>query len=226
MPMAINMTDQTGLLRLMAWLSPVFPTGGFSYSSGLETAVQSGQLADQEALRHWLKIKLDHGSLRNDAILLAEAWRSCANPSSLADVTELALSRAGCRERYLELTAQADAFAATIKHWPDLSELDMPKPCAICVAVGAVAGFARLDLSQTLIAYLHSIVSSQAQAAIRLSLVGQSGAAQILAQLEPSIVTAAEFAEQSSLDDLGSATIAAEVMAMNHEYLPGRMFRS
>ncbi|MEP1208812.1 MAG: urease accessory UreF family protein [Rhizobiaceae bacterium] len=220
------MTEQTALLRLMAWLSPVFPTGGFAYSSGLETAVQAGMIGDQQQMRQWLESNLSDGSLRNDAILLADSWRNHSSEPALAATAELALGLAGSKERYLEITAQGQAFASTITNWPELATLDLPAPCPLCVSVGAAAGFCGLNLSQTLVAYLHSVVTSQVQAAIRLSVLGQSGAAQILAQLEPVITTLAVEAETSTLDDLGSTAIAMEVMAMDHQYLEGRMFRS
>ena len=226
MPTATTMTDQQGLLRLMAWLSPVFPTGGFAYSSGLETAVEAGLVHERESLQHWLKNKLEHGAIRNDAILLAEAWRGCQDREVLIELSDLALAMSGSRERHLELTAQAEAFSTTIGNWPDLANLHIPQPSALCVAVGAAAGFVGIDLRQSLIAYLHSVVSAQVQAAIRLSVLGQTGAAQILSGLEPVLSRLAEASETSTANDLGSATIAAEIMAMNHEHLQGRMFRS
>lgn len=223
---ATTMTDQKGMLRLMAWLSPVFPTGGFAYSSGLETAVDAGLVHDRASLQNWLETKLDHGAIRNDAILLAEAWRGCRDGERLTELSELALAMSGSRERHLELTAQAEAFSATIGNWPDLADLQIPQPSALFVAVGAAAGFAGIDLRQSLIAYLHSVVSTQVQAAIRLSILGQTAAAQILANLEPGLSTLAETSQSSTTNDLGSATIGAEIMAMNHEHLQGRMFRS
>ena len=48
------MIDDLDLARLMAWLSPVFPTGGFAYSSGLETAVAEGLVKDEADLLNWL----------------------------------------------------------------------------------------------------------------------------------------------------------------------------
>src|SRR5262245_17591691 len=65
------------LLRLQSWLSPAFPTGSYSYSHGLEAAVESKQVHDRGSLVDWLDADLRYGSPRNDAIFFVEAWR-CA----------------------------------------------------------------------------------------------------------------------------------------------------
>ena len=57
-------------LLLQAWLSPAFPVGSFAYSHGLEAAVEAGDIADAATLRQWLLDLVEHGSLRNDMILL------------------------------------------------------------------------------------------------------------------------------------------------------------
>ncbi|MEN3977074.1 urease accessory protein UreF [Emcibacter sp. SYSU 3D8] len=69
-------TDRLHLLRLQAWLSPSFPIGGFSYSHGLEQAVQRGWVHDRESLVDWLDADLRHGAGRSDAILMAGAYRA------------------------------------------------------------------------------------------------------------------------------------------------------
>ena len=56
------------LLRQQAWLSPVFPTGAYSYSHGLEWAVEVGHVQDRKTLVDWLEADLRYGSGRNEAI--------------------------------------------------------------------------------------------------------------------------------------------------------------
>ena len=224
--MAITMTNMAGFLRLLSWLSPVFPTGGFAYSFGLEAARQTNLVTNEVELGEWLSSLLHHGSLRNDALLLAEAFGDHDNSGALTNTAELALALAGSAERYLESTAQGDAFIDAVQSWPEMNETPFPQPCPLSVAVGVAAGQSRLDLQHTMNAYLHSFITNQVQAAIRLSIIGQSAAARLLAQLEPVILAVADNAENGSLDDLGSATVMADIMAMKHEELSGRMFRS
>src|SRR5216684_9269876 len=66
----------SALLRLQSWLSPAFPTGSYSYSHGLEWAVEVGCIKDREGLVDWLEADLCYGSGRNEAIFFSEAWRS------------------------------------------------------------------------------------------------------------------------------------------------------
>src|SRR5262245_44731246 len=49
------------LYRLMTWLSPAYPVGAFSYSSGLEWAVEAGDVNDAESLQDWLAVVIGQG---------------------------------------------------------------------------------------------------------------------------------------------------------------------
>ncbi len=220
------MFDTAGLVRLLSWLSPVFPTGNFAYSSGLEAAVQSHIVSNEAELGEWLTDVLRYGALRNDALLIANAFANCNDLNAQNATAELALALAGCAERYLESTAQGEAFVQAVRNWPGMAEMSFPQPCPLAVSIGVAAGRSGLDLQHTLNAYLHSFVTNQVQAAIRLSVLGQSGAGRLLAHLEPVILSRSEAAAISSLDDMGSATMMADIMAMKHEELQGRLFRS
>ncbi len=101
-----------------------------------------------------------------------------------------------------------------------------PRGAPLCVAVGTACGLQAIALEDGLAAFLHAFVANQLQAAIRLSVTGQRGAAKLLAELEPAIEQTAARAASSTLDDLGSATILADIAAMNHETLEPRLFLS
>jgi urease accessory protein len=98
--------DNAGLYRLMTWLSPGYPVGAFSYSHGLEYAVEEGTVTDAETLRAWLADLLRFGSGRNDAILFCHAYEAAQQASALAEVAALAAAFAASSERHLETTAQ------------------------------------------------------------------------------------------------------------------------
>src|SRR6516225_1594648 len=84
------------LLRLQSWLSPAFPTGAYSYSHGLEAAVESRQVHDRASLTDWLDADLRYGSARNEAIFFIESWR-CAAAGDRARLLEIAEVAAACR---------------------------------------------------------------------------------------------------------------------------------
>src|SRR5262249_44363847 len=83
-------------LRLQSWLSPAFPTGSYSYSHGLEWAVEAGHIHDRRSLVDWLEADLCYGSGRNEAIFFLEAWR-CAVADDRAKLLEIAEMAGGPR---------------------------------------------------------------------------------------------------------------------------------
>jgi len=112
-----TMTEPAHLLRLLAWLSPAFPTGGYAYSHGLEWAVEAGDVHDGDTLRDWLADVLAQGSGRNDAILLRHAHRACDDKDALSDIMALAAAAVPGRERRNETLAQGTAFLLAALPW-------------------------------------------------------------------------------------------------------------
>lgn len=221
------MTDRSAaLLRLMTWLSPVFPVGGFSYSHGLEQAAHEQRVTDADSLEQWLVQLIELGSGWNDAVLFAESWRRASEDGDLAEIAALAEALAGSAERHREAVLQGTAFLSASAAWPQAVAARLPADCPYCVAVGAVAGAHGVGLADALAAFLQAFTSNLIQAAIRLGVIGQSDAVAILARLEALLLATARRASASSLDDLGTATVLSEIMAMRHETLYSRMFRS
>ena len=89
----------------MTWLSPSFPVGAFSYSSGLEWAVEAGDVVDVDTLVDWLSAMLSDGAGFCDAVFMAHAHRraSASDLAGLAEVAELAAAMVPSRERQLEI---------------------------------------------------------------------------------------------------------------------------
>ncbi|MEZ5807614.1 MAG: urease accessory UreF family protein [Zhengella sp.] len=215
--------SQSALLRLMSWLSPVFPTGGFAYSAGLEQAVADGLVAKAGSLEAWIEAQLVHGAARNDAIVMAQAWHFEQRGEDPRPLADLAVALAGSAERHRETLDQGEAFLAAAAHWfADILPRGLPLP----IAVGLACGRGAVPVRPALAAYLNTLVSNQLQCAIRLSVTGQDGAARLLAVLEPVIDSVAEAAAGATLDDLGSFALNAEIASMNHETLQPRLFLS
>ncbi|MER8650673.1 urease accessory protein UreF [Mesorhizobium sp. M0615] len=228
------MTDQPSgiaLLRLMAWLSPAFPVGGFAYSHGLEPAVQDGLVADTASLAFWLETLVEMGSGWNDAVLFAESWRRARDggdlhEGDLHEIADLAEALAGSRERHTETMLQGAAFLKAAAAWANPVLGRLPAECAYCVAVGAVAGGNGIALQDAMSAFLQAFFSNLVQAAIRLGIVGQTDAMALLAGFEPLALSTAARAAGSTLDDLGGCAFISDIMAMKHETQYSRLFRS
>jgi urease accessory protein len=216
----------TALLRLMAWLSPAFPVGSFSYSHGLERAVHDGLVRNAADLQEWLTALIEYGSGWNDAVLFAEAMRRAEAGGDIAELADLGEALAGSAERHMETMQQGAAFAVAAGAWSSDGLVSLPENCPYCVAVGALAGSTRLPRAQALAAFLQAFCSNLVQAAIRLGVIGQTDGVKTLATLEPLIVATAERGARSSLDELGSATLMSEIAAMRHETQYSRLFRS
>jgi urease accessory protein len=232
-PTDISESEAASLYRLMTWLSPSFPVGAFSYSSGLEWAVEAGDITDAASLRQWLASMLVNGAGICDGIFLAHAYRaaSSGDDALLADIVELASAFAPSRERHLETTAQGRAFieiARAAWHNALLDRLITSCKAAIVypVAVGLVSAAHAIPLAPTLHAFLHAVTSNWISAGARLVPLGQTDSQRVLAQLEPDVAATGKRALVASLDDLGSATFRADLASMRHETQYTRLFRS
>jgi urease accessory protein len=216
------------LVRLMAWLSPAFPTGGFAYSHGIEQAVEDGDITEEATLGHWLRDTLTLGAGRNDAILLRAAW-AADTPAALDDIAELAAAAAPGRERQLETLAQGAAFCLAARPWP-CAALDRLRArdadVAYPVAVGALARAHGIDADSTCQAYLAALTGLLISAGVRLVPLGQAAGVRLLAALEADILEVAAATACSTVDDLGGFCLRADIAAMRHETLYTRLFRS
>jgi urease accessory protein len=214
----------TTLQRLLTWLSPAFPVGSFAWSAGLETMIAERRVTEATTLRDWIAGTLRHGSLRTDAILLAEAHRSHAE--KFQEIADLCFALTATAERHLETTLTGDAFATAARAWPSDVYARLPVPCPYPVAVGAIAAAHDIELEPTLIAYLTAAAHAQVSVAVRLVPLGQTAGLQVMAALEPAIATRAAETLTSGLADLGSIAYAADIAQMRHETLAVRVFRS
>ena len=226
-----TITDMGHLLRLMAWLSPAFPTGGFAYSHGIEWAVAAGDIADAQGLRRWVEDVLRHGAGRSDAILLRHAHRAAVDGDleRLIELAELARAAQPARERQAEVVGQGNAFVLAAASWqPDLLHGlaqrvdDVPYP----VAVGALAGAQNLGVEATVAAASQAFVANLISAAVRLVPLGQSDGLAVLAAIEPALLETTAATRHCTLDELGGACFRSDLAAMRHETQYTRLFRS
>jgi urease accessory protein len=221
------------LYRLLAWLSPAFPVGAFSYSSGIEWAVEAGDINDAQTLQRWLAVMLAEGGGFCDAVFFVHAHRAAraSDDTALRAVAELAAAFAPSKERHLETTAQGNAFVeATRSAWP-CAALDRLKnvwdgPVAYPVAVGTAAAGHGIALAAALAAFLQAVAANWVSAGVRLIPLGQTQGLRVLAALEPMVAATAQRALHVALDDIGSASFRADLASARHETQYTRLFRS
>ena len=231
-------TPAASLLELLAWFSPTMPTGAYSYSHGLEWAIETGLVRDPGGLQGYVETVLRQGSGRLDAAFLCASYRAgrdgSADGRTLEEVVELAAALRGTSELALESEAQGRALLTTLEAaWPApaLDELDALcrrlriEPPYACVA-GVAAASRRLPLNDVLIASLHALAVNLISAGIRLIPLGQTDGQRLTAALAGAIQEVAEEASDGSLDDLGTASPVVDWCSMRHETQYTRLFRS
>lgn len=226
-------TTTTELQRLLTWLSPAYPVGAFSYSHGLEWAVECGAVTNRAGLLAYLQSVLSAGAGRIDAGLFCAAWRAAdaGDDAALDAVAELAFAWRGTAELALESTAQGNAFGkVTAVAWPD-ARLDSlvarhPQGLAHAVAFGAAAAWHRLPLRMALFGFLSAFAANIISAGVRLVPLGQTDGQIATAQILPALEAATDSGMASDLDTLAGAAPMLDLFSMRHETQYTRLFRS
>ena len=226
-------TDNAALYRLLTWLSPAYPVGGFSYSHGLETAVEEGLVRNRAGLAAYIGTVLQHGAGRVDGTLLVAAHRAAAQADNAAldEVARLAAAWRGTAETALESMQQGTSFVlVTQAAWPDARFAAFAArhggKLAHPVAFGAAAGFAGVPLAGATLAWLAAFAANLVSAGVRLVPLGQTDGQLATAALQPIVAAAAQAALIAELDDLGTASPILDLLSMRHETQYTRLFRS
>lgn len=235
---ATSMTTTTitdaALARLLAWASPAYPVGAFSYSHALEMAVEEGAVTKRDHLVAYAEAALLHGAGAVDGGLLALAWRAAhgRDDAALDDLAELGNAFRGSAELGLEARQPGGAFAqVTLAAWPDAGFATFaarhPRSLTHAVAFGAAAGFAALPLRATCFAWLSAFAANIVSAGVRLVPLGQTDGQIATAALVPSLEAATDAALAiGHADDLGASALAIDLLSMRHETQYTRLFRS
>src|ERR1700682_4028018 len=230
---AIKDGEVAALYRLMTWLSPAFPVGAFSYSSGIEWAVEAGDIGDAASLADWLASMLADGPGFCDGVFLAHAHRAASSRDDVAllDIAELASAFVPSRERQLETSAQGRAFIDIARAAWNCDGLDQIVSCCdgamvYPIAVGLVSAAHAIPLAPTMHAFFHALTSNWISSGARLVPLGQTDSQRVLFLLVPIVVSTGQRALDASLGDLGSATFRADLASMRPETEDTRLFRS
>jgi urease accessory protein len=225
--------EHAALYRLMTWLSPAYPVGAFSYSTGIEWAVEVGDIKSAETLRDWIQTMLIDGVGMSDGIFFSQTHRAIArgDDAALAEAAELAAAFVPTRERYSETTALGRAFLeVTCTAWP-CDALDRLRkiwagPLAYAIVVAAACAGHGIPRAPALHGFLTAVAANWVSAGMRLVPLGHTDGQRVLRALEPAIAAATERALAARLDDVGTATFRADLASIRHETQYTRLFRS
>ncbi|MBP0462827.1 urease accessory protein UreF [Roseomonas sp. PWR1] len=226
-------TTIEALYRLLAWLSPAYPVGAYTYSHGLETAVEDGAVRGRDDLVAYVSAALTEGAGRVDGALLAAAHRAMTkgDARALDATTELGAAWRGTAETALEAEAQGTAFlSVTLSAWPEprLAAFAARHPRRIphAVAFGAAAAAHGIPLREAAFGFLSAFAANLVSAGVRLVPLGQTDGQVATASMLPVASAAADAALAADLDRLGTAAVALDIFSIRHETQYTRLFRS
>ncbi len=218
---------------LAAWFSPSYPVGAFSYSHGLEMAVEKGLITDRKTGEAFVRDILTFGAGQLDARLLASAYDAALkkDDKALYEICELAAAFTATKELTLESHAQGEAFLKITRDClpgPTLDRLMKvwPGPFAYNIAVGVAAAGARLPLELTLTAFLHGFAANLVSALVRLVPLGQTDGQILTMALKDTITELAQIKAGDPSHIFASSALMVDLCSMQHEQQYTRLFRS
>ncbi len=223
--------NSAALYQLMTWLSPSYPVGAYTYSHGLEQAIEAGWVTDRGTMEDWVRQIVKAGDGFADAVFLAAAHQAADDAHALRDVNDLALAFVPTKELALESEMQGGAFLEiTAKAWPGAKLARLNKgvegPHAYPVVIGAAAAGAGIAVNAAVHGYLHAFAANMVSAAVRLIPLGQTDGQLTTASLADTVHESAVRAVQTDPDDVASNGILSDIASMRHETQYTRLFRS
>jgi urease accessory protein len=227
-------TDSSTLLQLMWLASPALPVGGFSYSEGLEAAVESGLVSDEKHAGDWLLDQLQLSLARADMPVLTRAcvaWHD-------HDAERIAQLNDWLRQtrETAELRAQAEQMGRSLLDWlrnshfsndPRITTLAALRPAPTWpVAFALAAELSNATPRNALLAFAWGWAENMAQAAMKAVPLGQAAAQRMLARLAAAMPAAVDAAMQLPDDERQALTPMLAILSAQHEAQYSRLFRS
>lgn len=228
---AIMMPLNVAALQWLRLASPALPIGGYSYSQGLETALDLGWVYDAKSAEHWLSAILMGPLAHFDAALLAQACRAAAagNQALLGHLNQRVLASRESREQRLETEQMAYSLHQLLsvlpegaEGWPEQLQTPYSLPVVWAVAAHqfAIAGEAAVA------AWLWSWLENQVMVLMKAMPMGQSAGQQLISALLPQLHEATALAWNLPEDELNNFAPRFSLAALKHETQYSRLFRS
>ena len=222
----------SSLIQLIWLASPALPVGGFSYSEGLEAAVERGAVATENMAADWLDDQLHLSLARGDLAVIAQAipaWRG----DHLARIRQLNDWVLQTRETG-EFRAQTEQMGRSLLAWLDNHEGTNARHLQACaelpptypVAFALAASQTRAGVRDCLLAFAFGWAENMVQAALKSVPLGQSSGQRILARLSQRIPAAVELAASLSDDERQAFSPMLAILSSQHETQYSRLFRS
>lgn len=233
--------DNSALLKLLQLSSSALPVGAYSYSEGLETAIEQQKINTEQQLYEWLHQELCHGAVRLETALMLRGYRCwMANDleglkywnqwgSAVKETSELReQSWQMGRSLTRLLLALNQVSSGENNQNSDLANgiKAVGQPCNYAIALGIAAAYWHIDQHSAILGHFHSWATNLINAGVKLIPLGQTTGQQLLLQLHPEMETAAPTIANLTDEDLYSCSWGLALASMQHETQYSRLFRS
>jgi urease accessory protein len=234
--MQTDFRPQRSLLPLLQFVSSALPVGAYSYSEGIETLVQIGEVTDSLTLEHWLIQELQFGAILVEATVLHKAYYSLEEGkldrledwnhwlSAFRETEEM-------REQSWQMGRSLTRLLLDLQPFLQPQILACGDPCNFTVAFAVAAHHWQIDRPTAVLGYLYSWAANLINAGVRLIPLGQTQGQKTLMNLYPILEQAAialpsSVSDISNEDDLKNCGWGLAIASMQHEILYSRLFRS
>ncbi|CPR16233.1 Urease accessory protein UreF [Brenneria goodwinii] len=220
------------LPRLLQLASATLPVGGFTYSQGLEWAVEAGWVRDEDGFRRWQRQQMTHTLAHFDWPLLQRLYHACErhDASALRQWRDLLLAGRETSELRAEERQRGQAFIRILAGWGFTAELDADWRDAL--ADSQLCGMAWLGprwaipLPELALAYGYSWLEGAVMAGVKLVPFGQQSAQNLLLELGAQLTQLLPAALTLNDDEIGAGLPLAAIASACHETQYTRLFRS
>ena len=209
------------LARLLQLASPLLPVGAYSYSQGLEAAIESGAVADAAGAERWIGDVLEHAVARLEAPLLA---KMVEDPGTLPLYNALLVASRETAELRAETLQMGYSLATLLR---ELGEGEVPLAEPAFPAAFAHAAYRwRIAPADALTAYLWSWLENQVMAAVKAVPLGQTDGQRMLLRLAGRIGPIVREAVSLPVEELANFAPGFALASSRHETQHSRLFRS
>ncbi|CAM3734974.1 Urease accessory protein UreF [Bordetella sputigena] len=230
--MSTSIGTSTELIALLHLASPALPIGAFSYSQGLEAAIEAGVIADADDARRWIAHGLDIVA-EGEAALLGQQFRNWATDDiqAIAALNTWLLAMRESQELRQETEQMAWSLSRLLEElqWGDTASraaLRDMQPLSLPTAYAYAAQRAGASLEDCLAAWLFAWAENQVAAALKAVPLGQVAGQRILFGLHGAIQAAARRASAMAEDDASTFSPLLGILSARHETQYSRLFRS
>ncbi len=209
------------LLRLLQLASPTLPVGAYSYSQGLEAAIDAGIVIDAASAEQWIGDVMDFSMSSMEAPLLFRMINHASDVETLNALFLASRETAELRAETVQMGYSLNRLLPSLDVEPLVFE-EPSFPAAFAAAVNAW----QIDPQDALQAYLWSWLENQVMAAVKAVPLGQTDGQRMLLSIANRIPFAVNQAISLRDEDIGSFAPGLAMLSSNHETQYSRLFRS